>query len=177
MKILWKNTELRLSNGITKEANLDNLINHLKQALKAAYNLSNRKKFPMFLPLLLMSIIGQDQGQFLVLDHSQAQDLDRILFLCQDLDLVQDLNQLLDQSQGQNLCHGIIAEENGSVTPSITELAAGSWPLFVSTAVSMANVSLNGRIVMKMMGLLTTQGGHPFRQTVEKLHLPVSIKW
>ena len=31
-----------------------------------------------------------------------------------------------DQDQGQNLCHGIIAEENGSRMLSITELAAGS---------------------------------------------------
>ncbi len=171
MKILQKNIELKLSNGTTKEK----LISHLTLAFKAAKKQRIRQKFPIYLLFLLFLINGQNQDHFLALDHSQAQDLDQIQFLSLDLDLAQDLSQLLDQDQGQNLCHGIIVEENGSKTPSITELAAGSWPLFVSTAVSMANVSLNGKIVMKKMGHLTTQGGHPFRQTVEKKHLPVSI--
>ena len=122
MKILWKNIELKLSNGTTKEK----LISHLTLAFKAAMKQRIRKKFPIYLLFLLLLINGQNQGHFLALDHSQAQDLDQIQFLSLDLDLAQDLNQLLDQDQGQNLCHGIIVEENGSRTPSITELAAGS---------------------------------------------------
>lgn len=124
MKILWKNIELKLNNLRTRETNLEQIANLLTPALRAVKKQSKIMKFQIFLLLLLLLI--KDQDHSLVLDHYLAQDQDLILFLYPNLDLVQDHFQVLDQDQGQNLCHGIIAEENGSRMLSITELAAGS---------------------------------------------------
>jgi hypothetical protein len=105
-------------------------MNHLTPALKAAKKQGNRMKFLISLLLLLLLINFQYQDHCLAPDLFQ--DLDLILYQYQDPDLVPDhyqapaLGQVPDQSQAQSLCHGIIAEENGSRTLSITGLAAGS---------------------------------------------------
>jgi hypothetical protein len=79
-------------------------MNHLTPALKAAKKQRNGMKFLIsLLPLQLL-----------------------FNFKDQDPDLAPALGQVPDQGPAQNLCHGIIAEENGSRTLSITGLAAGS---------------------------------------------------
>ena len=79
-------------------------MNHLAPALKAAKKQRNRMKFLIsLLPLQLL-----------------------FNFKDQDPDLAPAPGQVPDQSPAQNLCHGTIAEENGSRTLSITGLAAGS---------------------------------------------------